>query len=188
MFDSTISSITIEDLKDILIEKYKDLYSNNYEKLLDILIKQNKSKYVKLLKNSSITVEKMILDKEYYISNFDIILIVGNFNMPMVLFSDNDIYESILTKSKSTNIYVTRKSDEYYFIFCKKNKKNIVNYKLVLLENNNPKIGLSMLGGDFKEQIINNVKPNVFDLLIENIPTKKNTKPRKINVTTRLSK
>jgi hypothetical protein len=36
-----------------------------------------------------------------------------------------------------------------------------------------------MLGGDFKEQIINNIRPNIFDLIIKNIPTNK-TKPRKI--------
>ena len=120
----------------------------------------------------------MILDTEYYISTFDIILIANNFNVPLVLFSDNDIYESLITESKSKNIYVNRKSDEYYFIFCKKNK-NLVNYKLVLLDNNSPKIALSMLGGDFKEQIINNIRPNIFDLIIKNIPTNK-TKPRKI--------
>ena len=53
--------------------------------------------------------------------------------------------------------------------------------------NKNPKIALSMLGGDFKEQIINNIKPNMFDLLIENISTNKNTKPRKINKNLKLN-
>ena len=155
---------------------------------MEILIKQNKGNYVKLLKNSTTTIEKMILDTEYYLSNFDIILIADHFNIPIVLFSDNDIYETLLTKSKTRNIYVTGKSDEYYFIFCKKNKKNIVNYKSVLLENKNPNIALSMLGADFKEQIINNIKPNIFDLLIENIPLNKNTKPRKISKTVKLNK
>jgi len=181
MFDNTISSITIEDLKEMLIEKYKDFYSNNYEKLLHILNKQGKNNYVKLLKNSTTTVEKMVLDTDYYLSNFDILLIANNFNIPIVLFSDKEIYESLLTETETKNIYVTSKSDEYYFIFCKKNKKNIVNYKLVLLENKNPKIGLSTLGGDLKEQIINNIKPNIFDLMIKNIPANKKTKARKIS-------
>ena len=187
VFDNTISSITVQDLKDILIEKYKELYSNNYEKLLEILITQNKNKYVMLLKNSTTTIEKMILDTEYYLSNFDILLIIEYFNIPIVLFSDNDISESLLTKSKSKNIYVPSKSDEYYFIFCKKNKKNIVNYKLVLLENTNPKIALSMLASELKEKIINNIKPNIFDLLIENIPTNIKIKPRKISKSIKLT-
>ena len=52
---------------------------------------------------------------------------------------------------------------------------------MVLLENKNPKIALSTLGGDLKEQIINNIKPNIFDLMIKNIPANKKTKARKIS-------
>lgn len=179
MFDNTLSDITIDDLKEILLEKYKDLYSSHYDKLLKILNKQGKGKYEKLLKNNTTTVDKMILDSEYHLSNLDMLIIANNFNIPIVLFSDIDIYESLLTESETKNIYVTTKSDQYYFLFCKKNTKNIVNYKLVTLENGSPKIALSKLGSEFKNQIVNNIKPNIFDLMIKNIPSNKTTKTTK---------
>ena len=155
------------------------MYSSHYDKLLKILNKQGKGKYEKLLKNNTTTVDKMILDSEYHLSNLDMLIIANNFNIPIVLFSDIDIYESLLTESETKNIYVTTKSDQYYFLFCKKNTKNIVNYKLVTLENGSPKIALSKLGSEFKNQIVNNIKPNIFDLMIKNIPSNKTTKTTK---------
>ena len=166
--DKNNSSINIENIKTLLIDKYFELSNKFSKNLAVILSKQGKKKYVDLLKNKNYSHENMILDKEYYITNLDINIIANHFKIPLVLFSKNKLAESKKTMSKNENIFVSYSdnSKKYYFINVEQ-KYNKYIYKLVVLPDNNSLISLDKLRlNDYKRDIRNNIKLNNFNSYI----------------------
>ena len=166
MVDNTLSLITEKDIKDILSENYDELSKKYLKSILNILSQQGKKKYVNTLQNKTITFDDMINDKDYYISNLDILILANHFKIPLVLFSDANLQESLKIKSKSKKIYVSDEKTEYYFIYFKVANNTKYAYKLVTL-NGKLKIPLSGLTQSLRNEITGNITPDIFNVMFE---------------------
>ena len=177
MVDNTLSLITEKDVKDILSDNYNELSKKYLESILNILSEQGKKKYVNTLRNKTITFDDMVNNKDYYISNLDILILTNHFKIPLVLFSDANLQECVKVKNKSKKIYVSDEKTEYYFIYFEQVKMKPM-YKLVILDDSKLKIPLSRLTQSFKNEITGNIKPDIFNVMFEKYKqTKMKMKP-----------
>ena len=129
--DNTSSINTINKIKEILIEKY------NLDKSLNGIVKtfitQNKKLMAIKLYNKKVTLETTIMSDNYYISDYDIILLAEKLKLPIILLTSKKF------KENNKSILVLNKSDKknYYFIEVLPSKKDIPNaYRLFIFENN----------------------------------------------------
>lgn len=166
MVDNTLSLITEKDVKDILSDNYNELSKKYLESILNILSEQGKKKYVNTLRNKTITFDDMVNNKDYYISNLDILILTNHFKIPLVLFSDANLEESVKIKSKSKKIYVSDEKTEYYFIYFKVANNMKSAYKLVTF-NGKLKIPLSALAQSLRNEITGNITPDIFNVMFE---------------------
>ena len=104
--------ITNSELKEILLEEYNELMKENKLQLLQILQVEGKINDARLVRTGQMTMDNMIMNSEYYMTNLDLWILIKHFNLPVVLFSATRLTENGL------RLLVAHSdgSDKYYFI------------------------------------------------------------------------
>ena len=123
-------NLTIPQLKNELLEEYVK-YLINYEgQIIDILIEEGKKTLGDQVKAGTLSFQNFIFTDSYFITNFDIWLMLEKYDIPSILISSKTLLE---TKHK-TNVFVINGNERSDFIFIiapALRAENIPKYKLV---------------------------------------------------------
>jgi len=142
-------TITIEDLKNTLIDEYLKL-SQNYtnktrvDKLIDIL-KEEHQLDVLLIEEGVLNFERMIIHDGFKPVNFDIWILLVHYKIPSIFLSHTLINETRFNRHEFV-CYSDSDTTKYVFIVVpamfKRPETNIPKYKIIL--NNNKKMLISL--------------------------------------------
>jgi len=102
----------INQLKEILVEEYTK-YENKLNIIANILAKEGKIDIAHKLRDGDITIDIMIMSENYYITNFDIILLAKRLNIPLILISSTKLVEN------NSYILIVNNTDSNSFYFVK---------------------------------------------------------------------
>jgi hypothetical protein len=136
--------LTEEIIRSNLLELYEN-YSEKYKtKIATILFDQGKKKYGKNLKKSDHTFKHVILDPGYYLTNFDIWLLVSSYEIPTIFISDPPIL--LLETKFNTHAFVAYKnSDSTEFVYINTpSVKSITRTYTVFINNNDDNIFIKL--------------------------------------------
>ena len=143
----TNEDLSIESIKDILVEEYKKYIRNdrtNFYKIVDILIEQGKIGEGKELKIGVLDLLELIMTEGYALTNFDLWILLKYFKIPSILISNYPIAES-----RFTDLYFVchvNTADEYIFIRVPTLKEDATpSFQLIVSSDNKIKIPLSSL-------------------------------------------
>ena len=87
----TGSTISISEIKNVLYDEYKKYLQNYGEKILDILSLEGKKTLCDQVKTGSLTFTDFIYSEKYFITAFDLWLIVNKFEIPTIFISQTHI-------------------------------------------------------------------------------------------------
>jgi hypothetical protein len=129
---------TIIDIKQDLLEEYKK-YSDYSNKMIDILITEGKETDGKMILNNEITFENYLLSDNYYLTVFDLWLLIKKYNLSVVFLS----YSKSLLKLHYTllkeNKFVANgnKDDQFIYIIVPTFVKNKIPSYSIIVDNEN---------------------------------------------------
>jgi hypothetical protein len=122
-------NITINEVKEVLLDKYTKISEEYSHELLQILNSEGKKDISKQVLIGQITLENMIMSNEYYVTNLDLWVLAIHFNIPLILISTTSLIEA---KGKQILIASSDGSDKFYFIKSPGMRtNNIPIYKLI---------------------------------------------------------
>ena len=150
-------TITINDVKEILVAEYNRLYTKYGDNILNILKAQGKTLVTRQVIIGQVSIENMIMSNEYYLTNLDIWILSRYYKIPIILYSSTKLLEN-----SKEYIILTQKEDNFYFI---KSPSSVVGkipkYRLLVLENN-IKIPVDVLSDELGREIKENTKQENF--------------------------
>ena len=123
-------NLTIPQLKNELLEEYVKYLINYDGQIIDILIEEGKKTLGDQVKAATLSFQNFIFTDSYFITNFDIWLMLEKYDIPSILISSKTLLE---TKHK-TNVFVINGNERSDFIFIISpalRAENIPKYKLV---------------------------------------------------------
>ena len=109
-------NMSIIELKNKLIEKYNELKGKYFIQILNLLKKQGKQDHVLKLQKNEIDFETMILDEDYFLTHLDFIILCKVYNLPVVLFSNNN-FKNLSLKLDWLVCGGDLTVDLYYFVY-----------------------------------------------------------------------
>ena len=139
---------TILNIKYILIEEYNKI--DNKSIIATILEKDGKKDLSNKIISNEIDINIMIMNENYYLTNFDIILLSKKLNLPIIIISTEI---KILNLSEDNNYYIIKQPIIKY--------NEVLKYKLIIESKENFKIDKNYLSVSIQELI--NSK-NIFDI------------------------
>ena len=144
-------SLTIEEIKDDLIEEYVKLTNNfgnkdRFDKIIDIL-KEEGQIDASQLQDGSINFEQLILQEGFLATNFDLWILLVKYEIPSIFISSKTIAESRF-KFKEFVCYDPSKENKFVFIWTpamyrKANK--IPEYKIIISDKEKIEIDIDVL-------------------------------------------
>jgi hypothetical protein len=148
--------ITIEDIKDDLIDEYSKLTDNfknkdKEETIIDILIEESQVD-ANQIQDTTMTFEQMIMQSGFTAVNFDLWLLLVRYEIPSIFISSSKIPETRFNLKEF--VCYTDNSNEYVFIVTpamnrkKNNKLQEYKYKIIINNKQNTKINLNELNID----------------------------------------
>ena len=170
---------TMNDIKKILVDEYLLYTPNHIDKIIDILIIEGKHTLGKQVKSKLITFSDFIYMDKYFITPFDIWLIVNKLKIPTILISNSVTLQTI--KDNFFICYGTE-TDRFVFIVIPGLKsEHIPLFKLIKDDKGNIFIPLENIKQDCKKKA--NIEQSLLSKMnIENyltnfkLPIKKNKK------------
>jgi hypothetical protein len=122
--------LSIGELKASLLEEYVK-YLIKYEgQIVDILIEEGKKTLGDQVKAGTLSFQNFIYADNYFITNFDIWIILQKYNVPCVLISSKTILETDYKKNEFVLYGDDR--DDFLFIVCPALRvENIPKYKII---------------------------------------------------------
>ena len=165
LVNNTIASqnTDINNIKYKLIEKYQDLFIKYPSEIVNLFDYYGYITLSKQLANSEITIESIIMNESYYITNFDMILISEIYEIPLTLVSSNVYIEnnkeilSMNIKAGNTYIVITPIVNKY--------EKAIQKFKLIINKEEDALLDISKLPEESLRNEIVNQTNTVIDLL-----------------------
>ena len=144
---ATRESISINIIKKDLLKQYAKYFHLYEDKLIDILIHEGKKTLGIQLREKTISFENFIYTNDYFVSNFDIWLIMEKYNIPAIFISGLFLSE---TNYKNTifTVYtgIEPKPVNHIFIVCPgKRSDSIPKYKLIKSPDNQVMIPLTVI-------------------------------------------
>ena len=142
IFDNFLNKVhTKSEIKNILITSYDKLISEfnvNEEKILEILKLEKKDKLIDSLKDEKISLELLINNENYFLSNLDLLVIIFVNKLPVIVLS------TLVLKETKSNLIILNKSEnnKNYFIKIIETDSLLNKYRLlinsgeILLNNN----------------------------------------------------
>ena len=128
--------ITYEDVKLMLIKYYEQYFdsTNLVETLYVKWIREKKSKYIDKLKSGELTLEQIIMDENYRLTESDILIISYILNIPIVILyqSKNQIKTASFVKQNkfSYRYYIKASNLNVMYLYSYKNLLKIKNDNL----------------------------------------------------------
>ena len=173
------SKITNMELKEILLDEYNKLYSENKAAILKILNAEGKKNRSNQVLIGQMTMDNMIMSSDYYMTNLDIWILAVRFNLPVVLFSSTKLIENglkiLVANSDDTNAYYFIKSPGI-------RTDSIPKYRLVVDSEGKSKIHLSDINQSKQDEIRNGIKDNILMDYIHNFSLSNIKKPKKMKM------
>lgn len=147
----TQKNVSPDDLRDILFEQYKK-YTGQFEKtnvakIADIWIEQGKVDEGNDIKSGSLNILEIIVSETYYITNFDIWLLLEYFKIPSIFISSFHIPETRFTDFQFVCYSdIASRDDTYVFIVVPafKDTKHL-SYKIIVNSENKMDISINDL-------------------------------------------
>jgi hypothetical protein len=173
-----IQNMTKLDLKEVLIGEYTKLYPEFKTQLMNILNAQGKPIIAKKVLLGTITLENMIMNETYYLTNLDLWLLVVHYNIPMVFLSSTALIEN------GKQVFVANTDGTNMFYFVRASSSTIPNeppkYTVIVnAENNITKIDIEELRvADIQREIRSVTENGLLDFIkkFALTETKKRTK------------
>ena len=140
LIDFNGNKITFDEIKKILTKQYTiflKTYSKEIYKTLQI---QGKTDLISKVKRKENTLIELINQKDYYLTNLDLIILFKKYKIPVIFISATKLKEN----NKSAFVVNYLPETRYYYI--------IKQYGVVL--NNNQKYGIIMLDRNIKIDIL----------------------------------
>ena len=164
----TGKKLTVNQLKNDLYTEYNKYLQNYHDKIVDILIFEGKKTLGDQVKTETMTFSSFIYTDNYFLTPFDIWLLVKKHKVPSIFISQNPI--KILTNNKS-RIFVAygEENEKFAFIVIPGlRSEEVPRYKLIETDNEEIFISLNKLKETDCEKEINTSlenKPSVEDFL-----------------------
>ena len=181
--DLTQNNLTINAIKETLLEEYVKLYARYRYIIREIWRAQGKKILAGQIKENQITLPQMIMSEDYYATNIDVWILAVHYKIPLIFISDNRLMEN------NRNILVANipeqygNENEFYFIKSSSIIKNIPQTYTIMVADDKMKINIEIIKLDsLKSEIQNNIG-NLLIPFIENFSlTDANKRRVKMNV------
>jgi hypothetical protein len=172
----------INEIKRILIEEYNIYYDKYKDKILSIFSVEGKKTLSVQLKTNSVTLSDMIYMENYYLTTFDMWLLLNKFNISSIFISQKMIMLSHYQKHEF--VAYGNIGDNFAFIILPSvfKEEKIPNYKLVkdMNTNSNAFISVNKLNSGCVERIINAISGiQSIETFLENVNITNIQKPTK---------
>jgi hypothetical protein len=145
--------IQIEQFRSILNDEYHKLtkgFTNkqNIQKIADILSEEGKKIFADQIVQQILSFTEMVYTYSYFITNFDLWILLNYFKIPSIFISNGNIPETRYNE-KQFVVYTDGKTDKYLFIITPGlREKNVPEYKVVLNEKDQMLISLDSIKPD----------------------------------------
>jgi hypothetical protein len=146
---------SIEEVKRVLISEYMRLCDNyrdknRLENIINILKEETQVDAPQLEEGGLLTFEKMINQKQYYMVNFDLWILLSKYEIPSIIISSKEIPETRYNKNVFTMFTPQNNRDtKYVFILApalyKRDTIKIPEYKFIMNEAKQIEISLDSL-------------------------------------------
>jgi len=123
-------SLTVPQLKNELMEEYVKYLINYEDQIIDILIEEGKKTLGDQVKAGTLSFQNFIYTDSYFITNFDIWIMLEKYEIPSMLISSKTLLET----NHKKNVFVINGNDRSDFIFIISpalRAENIPKYKIV---------------------------------------------------------
>ena len=151
------TELTIQQIRDELLQEYKKYLPKNKDKIVDILIAEGKRTLGREIKYKGMSFINFIQAPAYVISNLDLWIMMEKYNIPTILVSS----KTILQTNDTTNIFtlVPNRSDSNIYIFIITSaysiKDSILKYDLIQTNTRDMEISLSVITNEECSRTIN---------------------------------
>ena len=105
--------ISVNEIKNVLFDEYKKYLQNYGEKILDILIMEGKKSLCERVRTGALTFTDLIYSEQYFITPFDLWLLVNKFEIPTIFISQMPILEA----SYESSGFIAYGEEENKFVF-----------------------------------------------------------------------
>ena len=164
MINNIISSpIDIIGVKQQLIQKYQELFSSYPREIVNMFDYYGYMTESKELASGRLSIENMIMSENYYITNFDLMMISSIYDIPLTLIAprvyreNNNEYISMNVKSGYTFIIRTSGVNKY--------KPGLPKFKMIINKTGDGRLDIINLPEQKIRDEINSQNNNVVDLL-----------------------
>jgi len=171
------TELTVNEVKDVLFEQYKKITQNFkkqfVDKVGDILIEQGKNDEGHQLKFGTLHILEMIMSEGYFLTNFDLWLLLSKYKIQSIFLSSyripesryNDFHFTCYVNSEDVEEPKTpEQNSEFVFIIVPaiREEKTDLIYKVLVNSDNNIQIDINMLvGEECKQQIQDSIENTV---------------------------
>ena len=151
----TGTKLTVNQLKNILFEEYKKYLDRFYQQIIDILIFEGKKTLGDQVKAETLTFSSFIYTDSYFITPFDMWLLVQKYKIPTFFISQTPI--KILTNGKYRSFLgygdITKKEKFVFIVVPGLRPQNVPNFKLIESDKQDVFISLDHVKGECLENI-----------------------------------
>jgi hypothetical protein len=161
--------ITIDELRKILNSEFNRLTNNftdkiKIQKIADILSEQGKKIFADQIVERILSFTEMVYTYSYFITNFDLWILLNYFKIPSIFISNVNISETRYNE-KQFVVYTNENSNNNYIFIITPGlrEKNIPEYKIVINNRNSMNISIDNLNteSDCYNKIANAIKSYV---------------------------
>ena len=148
----TGDKFTISQIKNQLFDEYKVYLSEYIDKIVDILIIEGKKTLGDQVHSNTISFSNLIYTDNYFLTTFDLWLLVVKYKIPTIFISQKTILQSKHEKHEFLG-YGTREDDFAFIVLPGFRPENIPVYKLILSDTGDAFISLDKLNNNCVERI-----------------------------------
>lgn len=120
---------SVDSIKAMLWEAYKDLLTNYQLKILEVLKKQGKRDMVDAIKKNKYDFETAVMTEGYYLTSFDVWVLSSHMKLPIVLFS----HSNLMTNHDMLVCGGDVTKDRFFFVRCEKDMFRIITPSIELM-------------------------------------------------------
>ena len=113
---------SVDSIKTMLWEAYKELFANYQLKIFEILKKQGKREMVDAIKKNKYDFETAIMAEGYYLTSFDLWVLAAHMKLPIILFS----HSKLMTNQDMLVCGGDMAKDRFFFVRCEKEMFRII--------------------------------------------------------------
>ena len=154
--------VTINDIKRDILLGYAKYFNTFEDKLVDILIKEGKKTLGNQLKTKSASFENFVYISDYFVTNFDIRIILEKYKINGFFISSFTLSETQFNEK----YFALKNNDEerktYIFIICPGTRdENIHQYKVVQPPDKNLSIPLFVVDEEYNDLLTKSVEESM---------------------------